>query len=140
MKYVLDSSVALKFVLPEVDSGKAIRVRDDYRKSIHELISPDIFTSEVANGLVSAERSARIKKGESAILLRDIMHNAPVFHLSNPLLVRAMEIAIDTRQAVYDCIYLALAESDHCELLTADDVFARRVRSSYPFIVSLKDL
>ena len=35
MKYVLDSSVALKFVLPEVDSGKAIRLRDDYRKSIH---------------------------------------------------------------------------------------------------------
>src|SRR4029077_1837972 len=60
MKYVLDSSVALKFVLPEVDSGKAIRLRDDYRKSIHNLISPDIFTSEVANGLVSAERSARI--------------------------------------------------------------------------------
>jgi hypothetical protein len=43
MKYVLDSSVALKFVLPEVDSGKAIRLRDDYRKSIHELISPDIW-------------------------------------------------------------------------------------------------
>jgi hypothetical protein len=44
MKYVLDSSVALKFVLPEVDSGKAVRLRDDYRKSIHDLISPDIFT------------------------------------------------------------------------------------------------
>jgi hypothetical protein len=84
MKYVLDSSVALKFVLPEADSRKAIRLRDDYRKAIHELISRDIFTAEVANGLVSAERSARIKKGESAILLRDIMHNA-VFHRSNPL-------------------------------------------------------
>ena len=140
MKYVLDSSVALKFVLPEADSAKAIRLRDDYRKAIHDLISPDIFTAEVANSLVSAERSARIKQGESAILLRDIMQNAPVFHPSNPLLVRAMEIAIDTRQAVYDCIYLALAERDRCEFLTADDVFAQRVRSSYPFIVSLKDL
>jgi hypothetical protein len=43
MKYVLDSSVALKFVLPEADSGKAIRLRDDYRKGIHELITPDVF-------------------------------------------------------------------------------------------------
>jgi predicted nucleic acid-binding protein len=68
------------------------------------------------------------------------MSNAPVFYPANPLLVRSMEIALDTRQAIYDCLYLALAESDHCELLTADDVFARRVRSSYPFIVSLKDL
>jgi predicted nucleic acid-binding protein len=140
MKYVLDSSVAVKFVLPEPDSGKAVRLLDEYSKALHELIAPDIFTAEVANALVSAERSARIKKGESASLLYDIMANPPVFHLSNPLLIRAMEIALDTRQAVYDCIYLALAESDPCELLTADDVFARRVRSSYPFIVSLKDL
>jgi hypothetical protein len=29
MKYVLDSSVALKWVLPEVDSQKAIRLRDE---------------------------------------------------------------------------------------------------------------
>ncbi len=29
MKYVLDSSVALKWVLPEPDSGKAIRLRDE---------------------------------------------------------------------------------------------------------------
>ncbi len=30
MKYVLDSSVALKWVLPEADSGKAIRLRDEF--------------------------------------------------------------------------------------------------------------
>jgi predicted nucleic acid-binding protein len=140
MKYVLDSSVAVKFVLPEPDSGKAIRLLHEYSKALHELIAPDIFSTKVANALVSAERSARIKKGESTSLLYDVMSNARVFYPANPLLVRAMEIAIDTRQAVYDCIYLDLAESDHCELLTADDVFARRVRSSYPFIVSLKDL
>jgi hypothetical protein len=32
MKYVLDSSVALKWVLPEADSAKAIRLRDEYKK------------------------------------------------------------------------------------------------------------
>jgi hypothetical protein len=30
MRYVLDSSVALKWVLPEVDSAKALGVLDDY--------------------------------------------------------------------------------------------------------------
>jgi hypothetical protein len=43
MKYVLDSSVALKWVLHEADSGKAIRLRDDYSNGIHELLAPDIF-------------------------------------------------------------------------------------------------
>ena len=53
------------------------------------------------------------------------------------MLIRAMEIAISTKQAVYDCIYLALAEVEGCELVTADDQFARALRTSYPFIVSL---
>ena len=67
MKYVLDSSVALKWVLPEADSAKAIRLRDESRNGIHELLAPDIFPSEIANGLASAERQKRIQKGESAI-------------------------------------------------------------------------
>lgn len=68
MKYVLDSSVALKWVLAEADSAKAIRLRDDYEKSLHELLAPDIFGLEVANGLAAAERQRRIRPGESAIL------------------------------------------------------------------------
>ena len=59
MKYVLDSCVALKWVLPESDSGTAIRLRDEYSKGIHELLAPDIFPSEIANGLASVERQKR---------------------------------------------------------------------------------
>ncbi len=40
MKYVLDSSVALKWVLPELDSAKAIALRDDYRNQVHDLLRP----------------------------------------------------------------------------------------------------
>ncbi len=112
MRYVLDSRVALKWVLPEADSGKAIRLRDEYRNGIHELLAPDIFPSEIANGLASAERQKRIQTGESAIFLNDILSAAPALHHSSPLLIRAMEIAVSTKQAVYDCIYLALAEAE----------------------------
>jgi predicted nucleic acid-binding protein len=140
MRYVLDSSVALKWVLPEADSAKAIRLRDGYSNGLHELLAPDIFPSEVANGLASAERQKRIRSGEAAIFLNDILSAAPALHWSSPLLIRAMEIAIPTKQAVYDCIYLALAEAEGCELVTADDQFARGLRTSYPFIVSLVSL
>src|SRR5205085_9103414 len=99
-KYVLDSSVALKWVLPEPDSGKAIRLRDDYSNGIHELLAPDIFPPEIANGLASAERQKRIGTGEAAIFLNDILSAAPALHHSSPLLMRAMEIAIATKQAV----------------------------------------
>jgi predicted nucleic acid-binding protein len=55
MKYVLDASVAVKWVLPEADSAKAISLRDDYRKGVHELIAPDIFKLEAAHALTRAE-------------------------------------------------------------------------------------
>jgi predicted nucleic acid-binding protein len=137
MRYVLDSSVALKWVLPEVDSGRAIRLRDEYIKGVHELLAPDIFPPEIGNGLASAERQNRIRTGESAIFLNDILIAAPVLYPSAPLLIRAMEIAISRKQAVYDCIYVALAESESCELVTADDKLARSLRSFYSFIVLL---
>ena len=140
MKYVLDSSVALKWVLPEADSGKAIRLRDEYRNGVHELLAPDLFPSEIANGLASAERQLRIRAGESAIFLNDVLSAAPALQPSAPLLIRAMEIAIATKRAVYDCLYLALAKAEGCELVTADDQFARGLRTAYPFIVSLVTL
>ena len=43
MKYVLDSAVAPKWVLPEIYADKAKRLRDDYENQIHELIAPDVF-------------------------------------------------------------------------------------------------
>lgn len=140
MKYVLDASVALKWVLPEADSARAIRLRDEYNNSIHELVAPDIFLPEIANGLASAERQGRIKTGESAVFLHDIVRTAPVLYATPPLLLRAIAVAITTRRAVYDCIYLALAETEGCELVTADDQFARSLRASYPFIVTLVTL
>ncbi len=140
MKYVLDCSVALKWVLPEPDSAKAIRLRDEYRNGVHELVAPDIFLPEVANGLASAERQGRIKTGEAAVLLYDVVRNAPAIHPTSPLLLRALAVAIATRRAVYDCIYLALAESQGCDMLTADDQFARALCASFPFIVSLAAL
>jgi predicted nucleic acid-binding protein len=140
MKYVVDSSVALKWVLPQADSGKAIRLRDEYTGGIHELLAPDIFPSEIANGLASAERQRGIGSGESAIFLNDVLSAAPALHASSPLLIRALEIAISMKRAVDECIYLALAEAERCELVTADDQFARGLRTSYPFIVSLASL
>jgi len=47
MRYVLDSCVAVKWVLPESDSQKALAIRDDYLNGTHELIAPDVFKVEV---------------------------------------------------------------------------------------------
>jgi hypothetical protein len=43
MRYVLDSNIALKWVLIEADSDKARRLRLDFQNQIHELLAPDVF-------------------------------------------------------------------------------------------------
>ena len=52
MKRVLDSSVGFKWVVPELHSDKALRLRDDYRNGSAELIAPDIFLVEIDVGVV----------------------------------------------------------------------------------------
>ena len=47
MKYVLDSSVAFKWLVAEKDTAKALKLRDDFLKGNLELISPDFFHCEV---------------------------------------------------------------------------------------------
>ena len=56
MKRVLDSSTAFKWLVAEVDSDKAIRLRDDFRNGLVELIAPDIFPAEMASSLLTAQR------------------------------------------------------------------------------------
>lgn len=82
MKYVLDSNVALKWVLPELDAAKAIRIRDEFHQGIHELLSPDVFPIEVAHSLARAERRGEIKHGEdyvAVVLAMTAMDSSHVF-------------------------------------------------------------
>lgn len=56
MRYVLDSSVAFKWVVPEADSARAVLLRDEFQRRVHDLLAPDIFEVEVAHALALAER------------------------------------------------------------------------------------
>jgi len=136
MKYVIDSSVAFKWVLKEIDSDKADRLREDYQNAIHELISPDVFQVELAHALTRAERQKRIAVGDAEILWNEVMTTPPVFH--PPAVARGIQISPSNRIGEYDCLYIALAEHDSCELITAD---VRLVaQKQLPFILSLADL
>jgi predicted nucleic acid-binding protein len=56
MKCVLDSNVAIKWVLPESDTPSAVRFRNEIRRGMHEILAPDIYPVEVAHAITRAER------------------------------------------------------------------------------------
>jgi len=66
MKYVLDASVALCWVIPRPLTPKAVRLRDEYGRNIHELLAPAVFIDEVAGALTKAERQKDITVGQAA--------------------------------------------------------------------------
>src|SRR5687768_945674 len=121
MMRVLDSNVAVKWVLPELESAKALRLRDEFQQGIQELIAPDIFPIEVAHALARAERRGIILPTEGWPKTVDVLTYTPGLHPYLPLLPRAFTIASAARHGVYDCLYIALAEREKCELITADD-------------------
>jgi predicted nucleic acid-binding protein len=129
--------VALKWVLTEPDSPRALSVRDNYRKQLHELLAPDVFPVEIARALTRAERKGLIKPPQAARLLADVLSSPMPLHSYLPLLPRAVAISSAMRSGVYDRLYVALAEREGSELLTADDKLLKNLEAQFPFIVSL---
>lgn len=128
MKYVLDSSVALKWVLPEPDSARAIQLRASSQNGVHELLAPNIFYVEAAHALTRAERQRRIAVSAGWPLWRTIMVDCPALSDCFPLMRRAFELSSQARIGVYDCLYIALAEAEQCRVVTAD----HRLLTTFP--------
>jgi predicted nucleic acid-binding protein len=140
MRYALDASVALKWVPPEPLSAKARQLRSDYQRQVHDLIAPDIFPVEIAHALVRAERRKIIAVGQAAGFLANVTRTSPTLHPYIPLLSRALDIASKYRASVYDCLYVALAEREGCELVTAYDKLVKNLQTAFPLIVPLASL
>src|SRR5712692_9758863 len=120
MRYVVDSSVAFKWVVQEAHSDKAIRLREGYRNGVHELLAPDIFLAEIANALLVAERRGRIHPGQFPLFLADVLTTPPQLFATRPLLQRVTSIVIQVPVSVSDCLYVPLAERESCDFGTAD--------------------
>ena len=71
---------------------------------------------------------------------RTVMADCPLLYPAFPLLPRAYAVASTAHIGVYDCLYVALAEREGCQLITADARLTTNLGSRFPFIVSLASL
>jgi predicted nucleic acid-binding protein len=140
MKYVIDTSVAFKWEVVEIDSDKALRLRDDFHNGISDLLAPEHFPAEIANSLLVAERRGRYPQGDYATHVANCLATLPHLHPCAPLLPRVVAITSAFQVSVYDCLYVALAEQESCEFVTADDKLVRSLQATFPFIVPLASI
>jgi predicted nucleic acid-binding protein len=142
MKYVIDCSTAFQWFVAEVDTPKAQRLRNDFDNGICELLAPDLFPTEMANALLMEEQKkmSRVGPGDAALFLVQALNSLATILDAVPLLPRAQDIAKKYKRSVYDCLYVALAEREQCDFITADNKLVNSLQSAFPFVVSLASM
>lgn len=118
---VIDSSIALHWVLPEPGAERAYRYVQE-----EGVISPDILLIETANVLAKKVRANDLS-GPGAIQALALVRSAfATFVPSEPLVPRALELSVALSHPVYDCVFLACAEQVAGQLVTRDAPLIKR--------------
>jgi predicted nucleic acid-binding protein len=126
----VDASVAVKWLIDEVDSQAAQRLLDSDEK----LVAPDFVLVEVCNVLWKKAQRQQLKPEQAAAGIEALPTYFEQLVPSAPLLPRALAIAIEVHHPVYDCLYLACAERLQVTLVTADVRFAAMTRAKLPLL------
>jgi predicted nucleic acid-binding protein len=122
IRFVIDASVAVKWVLIESHTEPARRI-----VRTRKLLAPDLLWAELGSVVW-----ARRRRGEFGHLYaREMLAELRALPIRTypllPLLPAAVDVAMAVDHSVYDCLYLALAEAEDCRVVTADRRFHRSV-------------
>jgi predicted nucleic acid-binding protein len=134
---VVDSSVAVKWVLPEHDTPLALSLYAEWRKLSYTQLAPDLFAYEVTNVIYRKALLGSITQVQAQDALKKLFADGPsLVAISGPdLSLRAMELSERFRRpASYDAHYLARAEREGCEFWTADERLVNSVKADLPWV------
>jgi predicted nucleic acid-binding protein len=123
MTVVADASVAAKWFIREHDRDAAMALL-----SSEAVIAPDWVAAEILNIVWKNVRVGRLERGQIVVVAQTI----PLYFSALPsaleLAEHASEIALSLDHPLYDCFYIALAERERCDLVTADERLYRKTR------------
>lgn len=118
-QFVVDASVAVKWLLPEVDDHHALRLINDR----HDLAAPELLHAEVGNALWKRVIRQSMPADDAMFALEGLQLLPIDLHTLTSLTAPALDIACLERRSLYDCLYLALAVRLQVPLVTADRKF-----------------
>ena len=120
MTLVVDASVAIKWMVRENDNDKARALFD----LPDPLIAPDWLLIEAASALWRKVKQSELLQIHAERHIEDLPEFFSRLHPSQSLVGEALRWSFRLKHPVYDCLYLALAITQNCQLVTADDKFA----------------
>ncbi|HSA82794.1 MAG TPA: type II toxin-antitoxin system VapC family toxin [Geminicoccaceae bacterium] len=128
MRLVVDASVVVPCFIPERFSD----VAPFWLEAAELVIAPDFLALGCANVLWKKPRLREISEIQAGKTLADIVSGVIELRPSLPLTPAALKLGGEMDQPGYDCLYLALAETEGAEIVTADRTLWRRMVARRP--------
>jgi len=122
VKLVVDASMAIKWAVDEDQHALARALMNH-----DELVAPDFAMFEVANILWKKVKLGEIGQEQASAALPGVRRVFARFVPASTLVDRALSLAIELKHPVYDCLYLATAEAEAADVVTADKRFVTAV-------------
>jgi predicted nucleic acid-binding protein len=135
--YVLDASVAIKWVLPEIQEPFSVHAKEVMEQAMSGdlgLVVPDIFWAELGNVIWKAVRKGRIDREGAAKAMEALMSIDVQEMATRSLMPIALETAINSKIAVYDACYVELANRLDIALVTADQSLYLKAAATLPVV------
>lgn len=114
--FLVDSSVAIKWVVQEEDTVAALDLL-----SRHHVLVPGLFWAECANILFKKVREKQVARPD-AIGIWATLEALGLSTVPPPkgMMATALEISLELDHPAYDCVYLAFARTLGVRFVTAD--------------------
>jgi predicted nucleic acid-binding protein len=125
-RFVVDASVAIKWFVPEIHADAARRL---LREGI-TLLAPDLIWAEVANALWRKWRNQELSAETVEGILNDFRRYPLRIYAGESLYDVAWPVARGSGRTFYDSLYLALAMSNGCLMVTADLRFYNAIKDT----------
>lgn len=123
--YVVDASVVVKWVVEEPGTPQAMTLLNR-----HELAAPDLILAECANIFWKKVRRRELSLPEARFAALMIEGSDLQLREMLPIWLAAIELAARIDYPAYDCLYLALAQREGLQFVTADESLVRKLGQS----------
>jgi predicted nucleic acid-binding protein len=141
-KVVVDTSLALKWVIYESDTPSARALLSQWIKQDFIIAAPDLLIYEITNVFYKSIRRNMLSL-EKAISAFEILIQIGLTYTEvkdEKLSLQALDFARQFKlPATYDAHYLALAEREGCEFWTADARLYHAVREQLAWVRLMAD-
>lgn len=119
-RVVLDASAALRLTL-RLEGAAEIA---EGLETASLVLVPELYCSEVANGLWKYASAGELDRGQSIELFEEALTLADSFVPDRSLAVEALSEANIRDHPVYDLLYVVVARRNGCRIVTMDERLA----------------